>query len=350
MLWSSMEERVIDLQNQRQVAEVRAFLAAFSLTFHEQVDYTVAFYKDNAIVATGSFTGEVLRNIAIDEAQQGEGLTSSVVSHLMRVAAQRGIYHYFIFTRPDKAHLFRAVGFTEIARALPYAVLLEMGMGSIQTYCREMARQITHLPQGKRAVLVVNCNPFTVGHQALIGKAAAENAGVIVLVVSEEGSVFPFAVRFELVRQGMASYENVVVIPGGKYIVSAATFPGYFTKDEERVTAQTRLDVTVFARFIAPALGITSRYVGDEPYCIVTKAYNEAMFDILPSYGIDVCEMSRIAIQDHYVSASRVRELIYRDQWDEISTLVPKTTYQYLCSPQASSIIKKIQQGESRSL
>lgn len=348
MLWGTMEERVINLNNARQVSAVREFLSRFSLTFTEQVDYTIALYKEDSIVATGSFSGEVLRNIAIDESLQGEGLTSAVVSHLMQEAGRRGIYHYFIFTKPDKAHLFSALGFKEVGRADPYAVLLEAGIGSIDSYCKEMAALTAHLPSGKRAGLVVNCNPFTLGHQAVIDKAAKENAAVVVLVVSEEGSVFPFDIRFSLVKQGLADYDNVVVLPGGKYIVSAATFPGYFTKGDETVTAQTRLDATIFAKHIAPAMGITCRYMGDEPYCLVTKAYNQAMLDILPQHRIDVLEMPRISVQGNAVSASRVRELLRQEGWEEIRTLVPDTTYQFLRSPAAISIIEKIQSSISR--
>jgi len=348
MLWNDIEERMINLSNLRQVSEVRNFLAHFSLSFNEQVDYTVALYKDDSIVATGSFAGEVLRNIAIDESLQGEGLTSSVISHLMREAVQRGIYHYFIFTKPDKAHLFGPLGFKEIARAQPYVVLLEAGIGSIDSYCAEKAKEVAKLPVGRRAALVVNCNPFTLGHQAVIAKAAAENPGVVVLVVSEEGSVFPFSVRQRLVEEGVAAYKNVVVVASGKYIVSAATFPGYFTKGNDTVTAQTRLDATIFAQYIAPAMGITCRYVGDEPYCPVTKAYNQAMFDILPSHHIDVIEMPRIAVQGSCISASRVRELIRLEEWDTIRLLVPETTFQYLRSPEAVTVIKKIQQNQSR--
>jgi [citrate (pro-3S)-lyase] ligase len=348
MLWGNIEERVINLNNDRQVTAVREFLSRFSLTFNEKVDYTMALYKEDKIVATGSLSGEILRNIAIDESLQGEGLTSAVISHLMQEAGRRGIYHYFIFTKPDKAHLFKELGFKEIARVHPYAVLLESGIGSITTYCKELAAQAANLPAGNRAALVVNCNPFTLGHQAVIAKAAKENAAVIVLVVSEEGSLFPFDVRFRLVKDGLAAYDNIMVIPGGKYIVSAATFPGYFTRGDETVTAQTRLDVTVFAQYIAPAMGITRRYVGDEPYCAVTRAYNEAMLSILPTYHIDVLEMPRIAIQGSVVSASRVRELIRQDGWEEIRTLVPETTYQYLRSPAAIPIIEKIKASASR--
>ena len=348
MQWSRIEERVIDLARPRQVAMVRDFLAGFSLTFNEQVDYTVALYKDEKIVATGSFLGQVLRNIAVDESLQGEGLTAMIISHLMKEAGKRGIYHYFIFTKPDKLELFSSLGFKEVAKALPHAVLLEGGLGSIKEYCQEMAKKTMHLPLGRRAGLVVNCNPFTLGHQALIAKAAAENPGVIVLVVSEEGSLFPFDVRMRLVQEGVAAYDNVVVLPGGEYIVSAATFPGYFTRGDETVTAQTRLDATIFAQHIAPAMGITCRYLGEEPYCLVTNAYNQALLAILPTYNVKVCQMPRITVNGSGVSASQVRELIRQSRWGEISALVPPSTYRYLCSEAAMPIIQKIKSSQSR--
>lgn len=351
MLWTDIDERVVNLENTTEVAEITQFLDRFGLSFTAEVDYTVALYQHDRLIATGSLAGEVLRNIAIDESLQGEGLTAAIVSHLIREAGRRGHYHYFIFTKPDKAYLFSSLGFKEVARVEPYAVLLESGLGSIAEYCREIAKKTEKLPSGGRAGLIVNCNPFTLGHQAVIAKAAAENSAVVVLVVSEERSLFPFAVRIRLVQEGVSQYDNVLVLPGGKYIISAATFPGYFTRGEETVTAQTRLDAIIFARYIAPALGITCRYVGDEPYCPVTRAYNAAMADVLPQYGIAVQEMPRIVIDGEIVSASRVRALIRenaKDSWEKIHRLVPDTTYQYLLSPEAEPVITKIRQSTSR--
>lgn len=348
MEWGNIEKRVVNLKNSAEVEEVRNFLAQFNLSFDGTVDYTLAFYRDEVLVATGSLLGEVLRNIAIDESLQGEGITSQVVSGLMSEAARRGFYHYFLYTKPEKSHLFSALGFQKVAQADSYAALLETGLGSIDTYCREIATATAHLTAGPRAALVVNCNPFTLGHQAVIVKAARENAAVIVLVVSEDKSLFPFEVRLRLIKEGLAGYPNIAVVPGGKYIVSAATFPGYFTKGQQTVAAQTRLDATIFASRIAPKLGIAVRYVGDEPYCPVTNAYNQALQEILPAYGIEVRVMPRLAVEGEAVSASRVRELIRQEQWDAVRLLVPDSTYRYLTSPEAASILAGIRQTYSR--
>ena len=343
MLWGNVKEQIIDLTNPREVDEVKKFLARFDLAYYGDVDYTVALYNDDdKIIATGSLTKDVLRNIAVDESLQGEGLTASVVSHLMREAAVRGYYHYFLFTKPSKAHLFSALGFKEVARVEPLAVLLEAGMGSIESFCKNIAAEVTDLPPGQRAVLVVNCNPFTLGHEAVIAKASRENDAVVVLVVSEDQSLFPFDVRLKLVKAGLAKYHNVRVLPGGPYIISAATFPGYFTKGQDTVTAQTRLDATIFAKYIAPALRITSRYVGEEPYSEVTRMYNQALQEVLPQSGIQVYIMPRKKYATEVISASRVRQFIRDGNWEAIKNMVPPTTYRYLTSSEAQPVIKNI--------
>lgn len=348
MAWEEVQQRVVNLRDPREVAEIRRFLQTFQLDFAGDVEYTTALYENGELVGTGSFAGPVLRNIAVRPEYQGGGHTAAMLSQLMAEQQRRGIFHYFLYTRPDKAHLFAGLGFREVARAEPYAVLLETGLGSIHDYCRGLGVAVEHLPAGRRAGLVVNCNPFTLGHRAVIARAAAENAAVVVFVVSEDRSLFPFADRIRLVRAGVADLDNVVVLPGGDYIISQATFPSYFTRGEDTILAQTRLDATIFATHIAPAAGINVRYVGDEPYCAVTAAYNRALAEILPTLGVEFAMMDRVAVANEIISASTVRDLIRREQWEEIRRFVPATTYQYLLSDAAKPVIKKIKESDSR--
>lgn len=349
MHWNDIQERPVDLENERDRGEISKLLTRFGLTFDGSVEYTVVLVQNDIIIATGSLDGEVLRNFAILEDYQGADLTARLASHLMKVAARRGRHHFFVFTKPETAGLFSSLGFREVART-DKAALLETGMGSIVCYCDELKGQAVFFRPPPRAALVVNCNPFTLGHQAVITKAAAENSSVIVLVVSEEGSAFPFETRLRLVREGLAHLENVAVIPGGKYIVSSATFPGYFTKGNDTVTAQTELDATVFARYIAPALGVTSRYVGTEPNDPTTCAYNEAMERIFPGYGLSLRVMPRISASgdDEPVSASRVRNYIREERWNDVQRLVPDTTYRFLRSEEALPIIKRLKASTLR--
>ena len=349
MSWNTYIERKINLNNSQEIQQIKEFLQKFNLDYDGKVDYTVGLYDQHErLVGTGSLHGEVLRNMAVDETLQGEGLTGTIVGHLIREAANRGVYHYFIFTQPKKVKMFEGLNFVEIARAEPYAAVLESGMGSIDSFCTSICRQAHSLPEGPRAGIVVNCNPFTLGHRALIEQAAAQMP-VIVFVVQEDASLFPFDVRLELVRAGLADLKNVAVVAGGKYIISEATFPAYFTREEDLVAAQTRLDVTVFGSKIAPQLNIVKRFAGEEPYCKVTEAYNEAMRDILPGYGVQVEIIKRTGTgSGEIISASKVRECIKTNDFDALQQLVPISTLNYLKSSRAKPIIEKIQGSMSR--
>lgn len=338
----------VNLERERNVAEIRLFLERFGLRFDADVAFTVAVRdQEGRLVGTGSSQGEVLRNIAVDESIQGAGLTSTILSALMQEMARKGILHYFIFTRPEKSFLFGNLGFTEIARAEPFAALLESGLGSVASYCDGIAKEAAHLPE-KRAALVINGNPFTLGHRALIEKAAAECPGVIVFVVSEDRSLFPFADRLRLIRDGVRDLPNVAVVEGGKYIISAATFPTYFTREQDHVKAQTRLDISLFARQIAPRLGITDRYIGEEPYCPVTAEYNDAMGEILPPAGVAVHVVPRVAAGGAVISASTVRELIRAGNMAALEKLVPPVTLDYLRADENKAVLDAIRASDSR--
>lgn len=126
--------------------------------------------------------------------------------------------------------------------------------------------------------VVMNCNPFTFGHRYLIEKALEECTYLIVFVVEEDKSIFSFEDRLSLVDAGTKDLDNVIIIPSGRFVLSSLTFSEYFNKSkmQDRVI-DTSLDVTIFAREIAPCLHITKRFVGEEPFDSVTRQYNETM-------------------------------------------------------------------------
>ena len=177
----------------------------------------------------------------------------------------------------------------------------------------------------------MNCNPFTLGHQYLVEYAAARVDKLYIFVVEEDKSEFPFADRIELVRQGVQKFSNVEVLPSGKFIISQTTFSGYFNKAElQDVQVDSSEDVEIFGREIAPTLGITVRFAGEEPTDNVTRQYNETMKEILPRYGVEFCQIPRKEFDGEPISASKVRAALKVGDFDKIKKLVPKSTLQYL--------------------
>lgn len=315
------------------------------------VDYTVGIFSssEGKLIATGSLKGDMIQGLAVDPETQGEDLSAKVLTHLINYAIDAGRHTLYLFTKPESAQKLSAVGFRVIAEAKPFAALLEWGTVGIDHYVAKLKKLANEDP-GEASAVVVNCNPFTLGHQYLIETASSRSRKVYVIVVEEDQSVFPFEDRIELVRKGTAHLKNVTVIAGGRYVVSSLTFPSYFTRDSEFAAAHSAMDVALFLNYIVPALGITKRFVGTEPYSEVTEAYNQAMKSILIPAGIEleVIERKRLKSgeEDHAISASRVRRYIAEGRIENLKDHVPETTYAYLISNRAFDVVKKLRSGD----
>lgn len=197
-----------------------------------------------------------------------------------------------------------------------------------------MLQKINNLSDnGVAGGIVMNCNPFTLGHQHLIRVASQIVDTLYVFVVSENRSEFDFKDRIQMVKEGTKDILNVMVIPSGKFILSAATFPEYFSKDESQYAdIDMSKDIDIFGSVIAKELNITIRFVGEEPNDVVTKQYNESMKRILPKYDIKVLEIPRIKLNNNYISASIVRKLWHNGELEKLKKYVPECTYSYLIS------------------
>ncbi len=351
-----LEER--ELSRAEELREREMLLHSRGLAVPGGEDLILGFFSEDRLVATGSLVGNILQGIAVARASEGEGLASTVVSALLKRALDERMEHIFLYTTPEEVQRFTPLGFMILAAAHSRstglaAALLEWGDGGIGKW-RDMLRSSSEeRPDGAGAV-VVNCNPFTVGHRCLIEWASRESPWLYVLVVQEDRSVFPFEARMRLVREGTRDLDNVSVLSGGPYVISGATFPTYFTRMKAEDAAITELhallDLELFRRHTAPPLKVKTRFVGTEPYCPVTSVYNEAMKRVLPGDdgGVQVREIPRFTLRGEAVSASRVRSLLREGRMDEVEDLVPATTWDWLCSGEAAPVLEKIRENEGR--
>ncbi len=312
-----------------QRGEVKQFLARFDLVYEPEHDDLLAVWDAGGkIVACGARQRALLKMIAIDPVEQDSPMFGQLVGALIKNGFAAGLETFFVITRPHHALSFEATNFRLLCLTDQVA-LLEYGPG-LSAYIERHQHTRHH---GNNGAVVVNANPFTLGHRYLIETAAQQVDRLYVFVVEEECSSFPFAVRYDLVRQGVADLDNVEVLPSGPYAVSAITFPGYFLRDSALVEAQQhQLDAVLFARQLAPRFTICRRFIGSEPYCAVTRRYNQALQKILPTLGVDVVEVPRVTTSDGAISASTVRELLQQRAVSTVEKLVPSTTLHYLQS------------------
>lgn len=325
---------------------VDELLAAEGIRRDANLDYTCGMYDDEMnLIATGNCFGNTLRCMAVSHTHQGEGLMNSIVSHLIEVQFSRGNTHLFLYTKCDSARFFGDLGFYEIARINGQIVFMENKRTGFSSYLNSLEKQKESAP--RIAALVMNANPFTLGHQYLVEKAASENDILHLFIVSEDASLVPFSVRKKLVMEGTAHLKNIRYHDSGPYIISNATFPSYFQKDEQAVIeSHAMLDLTVFTK-IASALGINRRYVGEEPTSLVTDIYNQIMSEKLPENGIECVIVPRKENKGAVISASTVRQALKEENWPLLEELVPETTLNYFKSPDARPVIDKIQASEN---
>ena len=325
-----------DSRNRRQVD---ALLQAEGIRRDKNLSYTCGvFDEDMRLIATGSSFGNTLRCLAVASDHRGEGLMNEVVSHLMERQMAQGNSRVFLYTKPQSARLLGDLGFYEVAR-LEDVVFMENRFGGFAGYLRQLER---NRRPGQSAAIVMNANPFTRGHRYLVERAAGENDWLHLFLLSEEAGPIPFALRKRLVQEGTADLSNVILHDSGPYIISSATFPSYFLRDEDAaILAHARLDLAIFQQ-IAKALDIFARYVGEERSSHVTRLYNETMAALLPQKGVEFHEIPRLQLNGEIVSASSVRQAIHDGHLEKAAFMLPESSLRYFESDEAEPVIKAI--------
>lgn len=373
-----MEIQTLNPTTPRQRQRIEAFLKRNGLRFDDMHYYAAITDDDGEMIAGGGLKGNVIKCVAVDDAHKGEAIANTLISHLIAHANEEGHSNVMLFTKPKNRQLFESLSFRLLAEA-PEAVLMETGIGGINNTvealkkireesekykeynkeckennkeCKENSEECkeeekTNLnittPQPLttttplRGVVVMNCNPFTLGHRYLIEQAAKQVERLFVMVVREDCSLFAYAERKAMVEQGVAHLKNVTVIDGSEYAISQATFPTYFLKRlDDAADTQMLLDLDLFRRHIAPALGTTVRFVGTEPTDRLTRRYNQLMHEVLA----DVRETARLEKEGNAVSASRVRKAMEQGDMSTIRQLVPPTTLPYIIAHLATQALQ----------
>lgn len=339
----------------RQRRQIEMFLQTNGLRY-DDVDYYAAIVDESSdeMIAGGGLKGSVIKCVAVADGHKGEAVANVIVSHLIAKANAEGCQCVKLYTKPDNRQLFESLSFRLIAES-PNAILMETGVGGIEKYSEELRVKSEELGVKNEelkndesvvsnvrkpiGVIVMNANPFTLGHRFLVEQSSELVERLYVVVVREDCSMFSYNERKAMVSQGVRDIGNVVVVDGSDYAVSAATFPTYFLKQLSDATdTQIILDLDLYRRRIAPALGATIRFFGSEPTDPLTRRYNELMHQQLGEEHVH--EIQRKQQEGSAISASRVRKAMMEGcLWDAIQ-LVPPTTIPYIIGHLASMALQ----------
>ncbi len=321
----SMDVRIVDHLQGKNRSLWQALMVRTSLAADEDSERTVLVFEQGELLAAGSRKGNLLKCIAVDPAHQGEDLTATLLTALREDAFRAGFRHLFLYTKPMNEFLFRNLFFYPVVKTGD-VLLMENVRDGIRSFLRTLPVPST---EGKIGAAVMNCDPFTLGHQYLIETAAKQCDHLYIFVLSEDQGHFSNVDRLAMVKAGTAHLENVTVLTTGPYLISAATFPTYFLKNRDQAeSVHCALDIAVFTRYFVPRFSIRHRFVGEEPLSPMTSSYNEALVKTLPDFGVEVHVIPRLCQEQTPVSASAVRARLASGE--NIRELVPETTYTYL--------------------
>ncbi len=297
------------------------------------LDYYAAMCDDGsgAIIAGGGLQGATIKCLAVSAAHRDEDIAGKLVSHLLSVANAAGHHTVRVFTKPCYRQVFESMSFKLLAEA-PEAVFMETGIGGIDEYTAYLKKCRNSFPGNAdthtfTGTIVMNANPFTLGHQYLVREAARQVDRLFVIAVKEDVSEYSYAERFAMIEKGCKGIGNVCVCHGSDYAISSSTFPTYFLKSTSDVSdTQMALDLDLFKRHIAPALGATVRFAGSEPDDTFTRRYNHHMMATLGNVTV----VERLRIGGRAVSASEVRRSTATGNLPAAASLVPKITLPYI--------------------
>lgn len=319
----------------KKLEELKLFLSTQNLKYDDKIQYTCNLIDENySIIGTGSLDHNVIKCIAIAEKYQGLGLLARIMTNLTVKAYQQDNKHLFLYTKPDNTKMFSDFGFYEIAKTED-VLLMENYKNGIADYVKEVREQTVNKfgmdNQQMHGAIIMNCNPFTLGHRYLIENSTRMCDILHIFVVSNDVSMFSTKARFKLVYEGTKDLDNVILHETKDYLISPATFPTYFIKDKAREEEiNCRLDIEVFKRYIIDTLDIKMRFVGTEPNCRITAFYNQQLKKYMNQYGVTLVEIERKKMNDTAISASLVRRLMEEKKFELIKDLVPPSTFEYI--------------------
>lgn len=318
--------------------ESLALLESQGLRFEPEFDDFVCLFDNEKLVACGARSGYVLKMMAIASSHQGTDVLGELVTKLLLSAISAGHDTVFVFTSPQNVTSFKALNF-RLLTVQGQVALLEHGPG----LCKYISECSSKIVNGNNGAVVINGNPFTLGHQYLVEYASKRVDQLYLFVVREDSSIFPFEARLRMAQNATSYLQNVTVLDTSRYAVSAGTFPSYFLKKLDAAAEnQMQTDLHLFAQHIAPAFNIAYRFVGQEPLCKTTAAYNNMMKQVFETYSVKLFELPRMLANDLPISATRVRRAFASNDIETLKLLVPLTTVEFLQSPPARTIAERI--------
>ena len=148
--------------------KLRAFLAENKLQCEPDLDTAYGIFDANENLAgCGCAARSLLKCFAVSEELRGQNALGTLLSALIENRFQRGYFDLFVITRREKAQLFSSCGLRLLAETGALAILENRPDGP-ERFAESVLAALPPHDKKTLGAIVMNCNPFTLGHRALV--------------------------------------------------------------------------------------------------------------------------------------------------------------------------------------
>ena len=110
---------------------------------------------DGRLIGCGALAGNTVKQLAVSQDAEGQGVMASVLSSLISEAYAMGRHRLFLCTKPDNGRMFSSLGFYPVIET-DDALLMENRRDGFDRFIGSIPRY-----KGVCGAVVCNCDPFT---------------------------------------------------------------------------------------------------------------------------------------------------------------------------------------------
>lgn len=315
--------------------KIRNFLSTLNLQYENDINYSLYMVDsyDN-IIATISLSDYIIKCLAVSNEHEDENLESELINKLIEKLKNDNKFYYLVFSLIKYESLFINLGFKKIA-STDKTIILEYGSPSIDVVLDRLKNKIEttldcKLDSSRVCSIVINADPFTNGHLSLVEEGIVRRYDcILVFVVSDNKGFFNEKERLSLAYVSLLPYDNVIVVPSTRYIISEMTFPNCYLDNDKSLYDKNeewaKLDALIFRDYFMEKLNISKRFLGSEIDHYMVQ-YNNVLKEVL---GDKVEIIDRIKLGDKPIRAKDVREHIINGNMEEVQRLVPRGSWMF---------------------
>jgi [citrate (pro-3S)-lyase] ligase len=261
-----LEPTTLDLNSFHEKRRLELFLLENGIKLDDNVDYSIVIKVNNVIKASCSKSKNVLKCFAIAPEFRGLGYTAKLINCILDKMFEQGIYHSFIFTKPDNEKIFTACNYKMLYESED-SILLESGIYDINEHMKSLAQKFNIDCNTERAAGLINCKNLDKNFFSHLEKYCKNNEELIIFLECDvlENNQSLFNIR-QQISHYLSNIKNVKIISNDEYIITYDMFPKYFLDESKLKRSYIEIAFGIFEKYYCSYFNIKRIFKSGENY------------------------------------------------------------------------------------